>query len=334
MKCTHTRGIASVTGGILYGMYRQAVITTCAVAFLVFAFLIPHVAHAANIYLETEGDTYGPGDTFVVTVRLDNENECINAGRIILHYPEEVLKAVDFGRGDSLFSLWINDPILDNETGQVVFEGGIPGGYCGRIQGDPALSNVLGRAVFTVISNARDTASITPSLFSELYISDGLGTKTEVSAENVTITIIEESVGAPNEWLASVQSDDIPPDPFAVRIESTAGVFNGNYYAVFSTVDKQSGLSHYEIFERGVWQRISSPYQIRDQSLREELVVRAIDKAGNERVANFDPATVPERLARPFPTTLIGSILAGLILLGLVFAYFEWRQRRKERAES
>lgn len=284
--------------------------------------LIPSVSFAALIYTEASGPAYGPGDTLIVTVRLDNEGECINAGRVVLSYPQSILKPVDFSRGSSLFSLWVAEPVFDTTGGSVIFEGGTPGGYCGRIQGDPALSNVLGRVVFTVIGAGASSASVKPTLDSALYLSDGLGTRAVVRTEGVSLTVLPESVGAENPWLTIVGDDDLPPESFTVVVESTDNVLRGNYYAVFSTVDKQSGMSHYEIFERDAWRKVESPYELKDQSLAGGIQIKAIDKAGNERVGTFYPELVPERRARPSYLLYVGAAVI-LAAAGFGAAYLD-----------
>lgn len=285
--------------------------------------LMPLTTHAAVLYIEVPDGPYGPGDTFIASVRLDNEDECLNAGRVVVSYPKETVKPVDFSRGDSLFTIWISEPVFDLERGEVVFEGGIPGGYCGRIDGDPSLTNVLGTIIFTVIAPG-DTAQIAPTALSELYLSDGLGTRAALTVRSLDVQISDAARGV-NDWLVRVQSDTVPPDPFQVFVESTEGVFDGYYYVVFATVDKQSGLSHYELFERGVWKRIESPYKLRDQSLEGGVQVRAIDKAGNSTLASFDPTVVPERKAKT-PYALYVAAVILLAAAGLGAAYLDKRR--------
>jgi hypothetical protein len=286
-------------------------------------FFLPLTTHAAVLYVEVPDGPYGPGDTFIASVRLDNEDECLNAGRVVVSYPKDLVKPVDFSRGDSLFTIWVREPAFDLERGEVVFEGGIPGGYCGRIDGDPSLTNILGTIIFSVLAPG-DTARIAPTALSELYLSDGLGTRASVRTTPAVVALSDTARGV-NDWLARVQADDVPPDAFQVFVESTDGVFDGYYYAVFATVDKQSGLSHYELFERGVWKRVESPYKLRDQSLEGGVQVRAIDKAGNSTLASFDPSVVPERKART-PYALYVAAVILLAAAGLGAAYLDKRR--------
>lgn len=256
---------------------------------------VPFVAQAASLSVDTDEPAYGLGDTFIATVRIDNQGDCINAGELELSYPTGSLRAVDFSRGDSIFSLWVGDPTLDTEKGLVSFSGGTPGGYCGRISGDPAQSNVLGKVIFSVVSAAQQSATIALLPASRIYLHDGEGTPAQLALAARTIDIQPTPTQAANPWLDEVSGDTTPPEPFALDVESTRDVYSGKYYIVFSTTDKQSGMDHYEILENGVWTRVSSPYLLKNQSLDGGVSVRAIDKAGNVRVADFDPKAVPPR---------------------------------------
>lgn len=284
-----------------------------------------NAAHAAQLYLEPDVGRYGPTDTFVLNVRLDTEGECVNAAEVELTYPKNVLRAVDFGRGGSILSLWVHAPELDTDAGVVRFAGGIPGGYCGRVPGDPSLSNILGKVVFTVISAEARTADIAVTSASTVYLSDGLGTVLEPTVRGAKITIAPTSTGVPNPWISEVEDDTIPPDPFLVEVQSTRGVYGGKYYIVFSTIDKQSGMDHFEIFERDAWKTIESPYQLRDQFRVDDIKVRAIDKAGNERLGDFEKDSVPVRQFSLYDYLLLFGVVGVLLLLG--WGIYVWQKR-------
>lgn len=287
-----------------------------------FAFLtLPSLVHGASVYVTPGEGTYGVGDTFVVEVRLLTDAECVNAADLEVRYPNTVLRAVDFSKGSSILSLWVREPILDHDRGVVSFAGGIPGGYCGRVQGDPSLSNVLGRIAFTVIGT-NDAAAVEISSNTRLYAHDGLGTEINPKKSSVSFVLLSDPQLPVNEWIAEVREDTIPPEAFAVGIHSTRGIFGGRYYLVFSTSDKQSGLDHFELYERGVWRTITSPHALRFAAL-EDIRVRAIDKAGNERIGSYDPTSAPESQAE----TDLSFIVFGVILLALVaFSRFYLRR--------
>lgn len=285
------------------------------------AMLLPGFANAASISIDTGADAYGLGDTFVATVRIDNEDECINAVQVEADYPVDTLRAVDFSRGGSIMSLWVSDPQIDTDKGVVTFSGGIPGGYCGHIQGDASPSDTLGKIVFTVVGAQKDSATINLGLGSRVYLHDGQGTPASLSLHSKTLAIGSAATMPENPWLKEVGDDTTAPEAFTAQVESTKGIFGGKYYVVFSTTDKQSGLDHYEILENGAWRRVTSPYVLQDQSLDGGVKLRAIDKAGNMRLADFDPSSVPPR-QYSFNEFLSLAILAAIALIAIVLRMF------------
>jgi hypothetical protein len=282
----------------------------------------PLCAQAATLYIDPASGSYGPGDTFIAAVRTDTAGECINAAHVEIAYPKGVLRVVDVGRGDSIFSLWVEEPKIDQDRGLITFSGGIPGGYCGKIEGDPQQTNVLGKVIFTVLQTDAKTAGVSLLPTSAMYLNDGLGTSANVTLQGATFTVLPKAALSNNEWVDQVGSDTTPPEPFTVQVESTRGVFSGAYYAVFSTVDKQSGMDHYEIFEDGFWKRITNPYRLSDQRLRAGVEIKAIDKAGNERIGEYNPSATPPPATEEHSTAFF--IILGLVLL-LIAARWYWR---------
>src|SRR5262249_44124515 len=148
---------------------------------------------------------------------------------------------------------------------------------------------------FTVTDASAKQAVIRLSSGSAVYLNDGNGTKVTPQTNNMVIKLVPDRQSLTNPWVSQVQQDTTPPDPFDVQVESTRNLFNGKYYAVFSTVDKQSGIDHYEMVINGTWQPVTSPHLLDDQTLQGGVEVRAIDKAGNIRLGTFVPGSVPPR---------------------------------------
>ena len=112
-----------------------------------------------------------------------------------------------------------------------------------------------------------------------------------------------------DEWLRQLEKDTIPPEAFDIEIPQDPSIFEGKYFIIFSTIDKQTGLDYYEIKEgEKDWQRGQSPYLLEDQRLESIIRVKAVDKAGNERTVLVGPLRFPEK---PFPYWIIILILMG-----------------------
>lgn len=304
-------------------------ITAALITFFIACLPVPVLA--ATVYVSPTEGTYGLSDTFIADVRIDNQNECVNAVHVELHYPTDTLRAVDFSKGNSILSLWIEEPKIDTDKGVVTFSGGIPGGYCGRIPGDPVLSNVLGKIVFSVIGAESNRATVSIAEPTAVYRNDGEGTRVDVTRQNGIFAIKSTPLSGTNPWLAQVGDDKLPPEEFVITVESTRGVFDGNYYAVFSTEDKQSGLDHYEIFERGNWKQVTSPHELKDQHLVGGIQIKAIDKAGNERLGTYVEGSAAPRVPKESDFMPLMMFVGALLILGFIMWY---RDRRKNATSA
>ena len=107
--------------------------------------------------------------------------------------------------------------------------------------------------------------------------------------------------------------DTRPPQVFKPEISQDPLIFEGKYFLSFFAQDLTSGISHYEVLEtnkeEGTWKVTESPYLLEDQSLRSVIKVKAIDKAGNERITEI----IPEVKVFPWWIITIVLIMAGVI---------------------
>ncbi len=134
-----------------------------------------------------------------------------------------------------------------------------------------------------------------------------------------------------DEWKKELEKDNIPPEPFEIEIHQNPLIFEGKYFITFSTNDKQTGIDYYEIHEiPPIWtlkttkpERAGSPYLLKDQSLKSIIKVRAVDKAGNERVAEHIP-----------PYKITWKDIIPWIILILIIAGIIWWLIRKSKIES
>lgn len=319
--------------------------------------VFPAYSFAARVYLDPIIKEVSYGDTFIVNIRIDNEGECVNAADVVIEYDKNRISAVDFSRGESLLTLWTESPVIDHTQGVVSFSGGTPGGYCGRIVGDPGLSNLLGKIVFSttgnqVSSNPGDITEIVVSGTStKILLNDGLGTPAELETSGAFITLLEEADFVTNEWVDEISQDELPPEPFDVRVHSDPNIENGQYFIVFTTVDKQSGIDHFEVFESSIdtpgyevgstkpaqWRTVSNNeqyYVLRDQTLSSKVIVKAVDKANNEQIAELNTQDVSSiRTFGLIETAFIATTAVGLLILLLGIIMFFRRKKRGSHHE-
>lgn len=120
--------------------------------------------------------------------------------------------------------------------------------------------------------------------------------------------------------------DSTPPEDFEPQIGKDPAVFGGRYFLSFAARDKTSGIDHYEVSEtpRIAWKRIEkwkmakSPYLLRDQNLKSIVKVKAVDKAGNERIAKV---VLPYKITWEDIVFLL-LVLAGIVALWLIIKKF------------
>jgi len=277
-------------------------------------------AQAARLYLEPPESQYRSGDTFITEIRLDSEKEYINAAEVNLTFPQDILEVQDFSQGNSILTLWVENPAFSNQEGLVSFAGGVPGGYEGA-------DGLLGKIVFKI----QDTRYKIQALVgfqdsSQVLLNDGLGTKAKLTTKEAIFTILSEEAGVPkNEWQVELESDKIPPESFEIKISQDPSVFEGKYFITFSTTDKQTGVDCYEVKEgKRNWKKAESPCLLENQRLKTIIKVKAVDKAGNERIAIIEP---------PVKVTvwdIVGSILA--VIAGV--ALFWWIYKRHKRVKK
>ncbi|OGY99524.1 MAG: hypothetical protein A2945_01550 [Candidatus Liptonbacteria bacterium RIFCSPLOWO2_01_FULL_52_25] len=258
-------------------------------------------AQAAVLYFTPESASFQPGETAVLDLRIDPEGECINAAEINIGFPKDLLEAIDVSRGQSILTLWVEPPAIKQEFGLISFTGGVPGGYCGRVPGDSALTNILAQLVFRFPGSLKDLpaeAKVSILESSKVLLNDGLGTEARLTRNDSNLHISYTGKPQENAWTKIIVNDKTAPEPFVIQVQRDATAFGGKHFAVFSAVDKQSGIDRYEISETKSaktpmkdvkWNAAKSPYVLLDQTLMNMIRVKAIDKAGNERIAEFAP---------------------------------------------
>ncbi len=340
------------------------------IVILFFILLAPLSANAAILYFSPESGQYGPGDEFRVDIMLDVEENCINTVDASVTFNPAAVQLVDFSVGDSILSIWVTRPTTAdipaiNEAGKLEFSGGIPGGYCGKIPGDPGESNIVGSLffrvpAFSVYDEKVDTINLALGDTSQVFINDGLGSRDELVLKGAEFIIGPQPSLPQSDWDNVIKQDKTPPEPFVVELRSDPSIYDGKYYVYFSTVDKQSGIDHYEILEikpgqqvgvapemsildkllnrtapAPAWQTATIPYVLNDQSLESIIRVKAVDKAGNERVVEYIPAETagaqPAGPAnRPHTALIVISLSVFILIIIIVIIFIKITRRKHE----
>ena len=310
----------------------------------------PFSVFGAQIYIDPEHDQYAYSDIFSVPIRIDTQGECINAIDVAIAYDPTKARVMDVITGDSIITLWVARPTIDQESGRVTFMGGVPGGYCGRVDGDLGTTNTLARLMVSAAdrsTNGVETVRLMVDPSTAATLNDGSGTYADMTLLGAEITLSNDVSTPTNSLLENVRSDTIAPEDFEITLVQGPSEGNALHYIVFNTVDKQSGISHYEVLEtdpdhfglltwfprRAHWVRAESPYVLRDQTLRSTIMVKAVDKNGNERIVTYTPPMSPlaplSNMNILIP--LITLLVIPLVLLGIVIRMIRMRTRIEEK---
>lgn len=328
------------------GMFRLFV----AVCFL----FVAHPVSAATLYIEQQEAEMQPGDSIVLAVRIDtDDDECINVVDGVVHFSPNIIP-VDYSLGNSILPFWVEEPTIDKENNTVTFAGGIPNGYCGRIPGDPRLTNIVLELVvqspgFQPEDTYEPTADITFGEETRVLLNDGAGTPATLRTFGSTVYVQSDFDGViTDEWKERVQDDTIPPSEFSISLNKDLSAYGGRYFIVFNTTDKQTGIDHYEVMEEPLdafelfswggidapWVPARSPYLLEDQSLNSTIRVKAVDKAGNEYIATLVPDD-SERGMNVRTIVVTSFMIIGLLmLLGLGVVLYLYRRRNTVRDQA
>lgn len=147
---------------------------------LLFGNFTAQTAQAALLYTGSANQVVYVGETFVVEWYLDTRGEEINSMALNLLFDPTKLEVVETSAGNSSIDLWVKGPDFDNVAGKINLIGGIASGL-----NDKKLS--IFRATFRPLETG--DAKISMAQDSELLISDGLGTQTNIIFNEVNFRI-------------------------------------------------------------------------------------------------------------------------------------------------
>lgn len=284
-----------------------------------FLFSITNVVSAAELFFEPKSQELGIGQEFQVNLMIDPQGKEINVISTTLSFPENLVEAVKIDDGNSILTLWVEKPTL--RQGKISFAGIVPGGFIGILGPyEGALPGKVLGIVFKTKALGKGEINIKDA---EVLLHDGLGTKAKTSMINFQFSVRKDIEVIPPKPIFDLTL----PEPFTPEITKHPEIFEGKYFLVFFTTDKESGIDYYEVKEgkRG-WQRAESPYLLQDQTLRSRVYVKAVDRAGNERIEVIEPH---------YPIKWYGHWWVwGIILLGIVVYVIKrllWRNIEKRK---
>ena len=281
-----------------------ALITVCVV------FVLPRCVNASALFFSSDQQFPIMTDNqFEVKVILNTEGKLINAIEGEFVYDDQYLEIVSINDGSTVVTSWIDRPKVNGSS--VFFSGIMAGGFGASI--NPLTEEELNGEIFSIkfrsINPAKSELYFTRG---QVYLNDGLGTLDQTTLYPFEISISEDG----NSGLGNIV-DNERPLVFYPEISTNELIYDGKYFLVFSTTDKESGINHFEVKEgKSDWKVAESPYLLEDQSLRSFIRIKAVDNSGNVRVAQVHSEQF-------FPVSIFVIPIAVVIgVLSLVFIYF------------
>jgi len=293
---------------------------------LVFISVLP-CAKAGETFFSAASQEIPIGEPFEADFFLNTEDENINAMEGKVMFPADLLELQEIRDGNSIISLWVERP-ANKRAGEISFSGIIPGGY----QGSKGF-------IFSMIFKAKQEGQgVIDIKESRVLRNDGLGTETSLAIADFPFVISKTVLVSPPPVIPIVDND--PPELFTPYVSRDPNMFDNKYFLVFATQDKGLGIDHYEILEfrnwklefrkmlrrifkfipnskfqiLGSYRNVESPYVLNDQELKSLIYVKAVDKAGNERVATMPP----QHPLRWYENYLVWGIIVVVIFFGIV----------------
>jgi hypothetical protein len=295
--------------------------------------IMPILSFAAELNLISQTQEINTDQQFQVDLILNTEGEQINAieGKIV--FPEDLLEVKEIRDGNSIINFWIDKPKaetlkntntntnlhesvrvdscgeVNNSCGFVYFSGITPGGYNGN----------QGLILSIIFLAKKEGSGLIEIQNAKTLLNDGKGTEAQLKIFNFQFSIFKESPISQTPIL-EIQ-DTEPPEDFQPEISRDPAIFDGKWFLVFATQDKGSGIDHYEIREtkrkiehetEANWVIAESPYLLKDQKLQSYIYVKAVDKAGNERIIIVSPKN-PLKWYEKFENWVIIILLAVLV---------------------
>jgi hypothetical protein len=127
-----------------------------------------------------------------------------------------------------------------------------------------------------------------------------------------------------------VMIDTQPPLLIQTSIGRDNSIQNNQYFLVFATNDVASGVDHYEVVEGTTKSNPAvSPFILKDQTLKQTLIVYAIDKAGNKVACVLRGQLV----ARKSSTTTLYCLGLALVFVVAILTIV-WCSKRRHKKKS
>ena len=88
--------------------------------------------NGANFYIAMPNAALNPGSQLIANIKIDTGSAGINAAQATIQFPKDILAIEKTDKTGSIFSFWLREPDYSNDTGILVFIGGIDKSISGK----------------------------------------------------------------------------------------------------------------------------------------------------------------------------------------------------------
>jgi hypothetical protein len=271
-----------------------------------FVFGVKNV-NAASFSLIGDKEKVSVGESIQVDLFVDSGNVSINTLGGSVVFDPTLLQVEKIINGNSIITFWVESPKENNTTGIIDFSGIIPGG----------IVNAKGY-VFSILFSAKQTGQTPVTVSSPIVLqNDGTGNSLPVSSKEFQMNISGDKDASIQDYKTT---DTISPEKFTIIRTRDNALFDNKWFVVYSTQDKGSGISHYDVCEFlfRKCKTINSPYELENQSNWYRIYVKAYDNNNNVQYAFL--------FSKNVKITLASVLLLGILIT--VYVYF-FKKKRK-----
>lgn len=285
---------------------------------------LPTLSFGQSVYLRTNKTNVYKNESVLVTLYIDTKGNSVNTIGGKVSVPSSV-SVGDIRYGSSIISLWVDKPAWNSNTRSIGFTGGIPGGF------NSGIGTIMS---FVVRPNVEGTVDISMEDISVL-LNDGSGSELKVSTPTLSLKVetapvvpkkettapstenITPTVTTPTEVEPVLPTDNIAPETFVPMVTRHESIEDNKYFVSFFAVDKDSGVSRYEVrevmsglgifgnkFQTG-WSEATSPYVLKYQKWGSTVEIKAYDNKGNSVISKTN---------KPFDGSVLLVLFVGAIV--------------------
>lgn len=275
------------------------------------AIFAPNSVLAATAYLNSESETINIGDTAMVSLFLDTQNQPINVveGVLAINSGAENIEVRDISVAGASLDFWMTKPSWDKDKATFNFAGGVPNGF-NKADGLLFKFFVVAKKAGQVIFNPAEIIA---------YANDGKGTAFPAVGKALTLNVVNAPDGTAvvDELKKTVSSDNLPPESLTATVGQDASLYDGKLFLYISAIDNQSGMDFIELKEGDLpTVRTGNNYVLQDQTQGSVITITAHDKAGNVKTLVINPTQSPTFKSKNFlPLAIIVLVLWALVFI-------------------